>query len=719
MVEGDAEVELGSFVAVPFGKNEVRGVVWDLSPPEIELGKIKPVIKIENHIAPMQKNLRDFVDWVAKYSCFPKGSVLAMCMSVKDAFKEDAPKIGVILGDKVALSLVKMTEARTEIIDFVKDKPNKTITEIIAALGVSRAVIKGLIDKNVLLEVEIAPENSGSDGASFKEISLKKNELNFSVEQQKAVDILKNKVASQKYSVSVLDGVTGSGKTEVYFEAVRKALEQGQQALVLLPEIVLTTQLIERFERHLGISPTLWHSNLTLKQRRENWIAINNGSAKLLVGARSALFLPFQELGVIIVDEEHESAFKQEEGVMYHGRDMAIVRAKFEDVPCILVSATPSIETCLNLEVGKFEHIHLTERFGDAVLPAIQAIDMRQEKLEAKYFLSEPLRAALFENFEAKEQSLLFLNRRGYAPLTLCRKCGYRFQCDDCSAWLVEHRFRDRKSGTEKAFLQCHHCGITKSIPKECPECESEDNFAACGPGVQRLEEEVKEFLPDAVVTIMTSDLVGNVKESEQALSDINSGKTDIIIGTQMVAKGHHFPNLTLVGIVDADMGLEGGDLRAAERSYQLLHQVSGRAGRASKKGKVLIQSYMPENAVISAMLSGDRDKFIKSEIERRRNADMPPFIRLASIILAGKDEGAVKNAANEIVRSAPNLQGVRILGPAPAIIYMLRGNYRYRILVSASRNINIQKLVEKILGNCKLPSSVRVKVDIDPYSFM
>lgn len=552
-----------------------------------------------------------------------------------------------------------------------------------------------------------SPPKRKIKGKPEPEISVpNKNQL--SDAQYAAAEILINQ---KEYKVTLLDGVTGSGKTEVYFEAIAKRIADGKQALVLLPEIVLTSQLTRRFEKRFGFKPVEWHSGLTPARRRENWLKIIKGETKLIIGARSALFLPYPELGIIIVDEEHESAFKQEDGVVYHGRDMAIVRARIENIPIVLCSASPSIETMVNVRSGKYGYLHLPNRHGNAEFPEITAVDMRIEKLDSKHFLSSKLKEALLENMEYGEQSMLFLNRRGYAPLTLCRKCGYRFKCPECSAWLVEHKKPQR--------LSCHHCGYNSHIPKKCPSCEVENSFAACGPGVERVEEEVREFLPEARIAIMTSDNIENAKEAGGVIKDIEQGKIDIIIGTQMVAKGHHFPKLTLVGVVDADLGLAGGDLRAAEKSYQLLHQVSGRAGREDLRGRAIIQTYMPENPLFKALIKGNREKFLDEEIKLRKESNMPPFSRLAAIIISGKDENAVRNMAKKLAMNAPQIKGTRILGPAEAPIYMLRGNFRQRLLVIADRSISLQKLVNNWINKEKTPSTMRLKIDIDPYNFM
>ncbi len=707
-IPDDMELAVGSYVKVPFGNKHLNGVVWGLEDCTSDKSKVKEIISVHD-FPPMQQALRDLIDKTANYTLSKTGSILAMSISVPSVFEPDKPKIGYILCSTSLFPDKKFTDKQSRVIESMKDIEPLSVSDIAKNADVSDAVVRGLIKHNFLEQTEIIDIKTQSHKVEF----IDKYPVKLSDEQDKAANILCEMVSAHKYKTILLDGVTGSGKTEVYFEAAKQAILEGKQALILLPEIVLTTQLFERFTKRFGFSPTQWHSGLTPKKRKNNWREIISGEARIIIGARSALFLPYQKLGLIIVDEEHESAFKQEEGVIYQGRDMAVLRAYIENIAIILASASPSIETVVNVQSGKFDRIHLSNRHGEAVMPDIEPIDMRLEKLNAQHFISSKLKDKILENIEKNEQSLLYLNRRGYAPLTLCRKCGYRFQCKNCTSWLVEHR------GRYGTFLQCHHCGYSKSKVDKCPGCDNEGTLAACGPGVERIKEEIEEFFPQARTLIMTSDLIDTPKKAEKAVQDIENGVIDIIIGTQMVAKGHHFPKLTLVGVIDADVGLEGGDLRAAERSYQLLHQVSGRAGREELRGKALIQSYMPDNPVMQALVKGDRDGFILEEINRRKNSQMPPFGKLAAIIVSGRNEPDVKNTAINLAKSAPVSKGWQVLGPAPAPMFLLRGNYRYRLLVIADRRINIQKMLKEWLKGNKIPSSVRVKIDIDPYSFM
>ena len=532
--------------------------------------------------------------------------------------------------------------------------------------------------------------------------------VHFSPAQELTYQDLKTRL-DQGYSVSVLDGVTGSGKTEIYLELIAEVLRRQQQALVLLPEISLSPQMIERFEKRFGTSPSLWHSLLTPAQRRETWKQIIKGEAKVIIGARSALFLPYSNLGLIVVDEEHEQTYKQDEGAIYQGRDMAVVRASLDHIPVVLASATPSLETHYNCHQGRYHKVTLESRFGEASLPEIKIVDLKESK--SKEWISAPLFDEINKITSSGEQALLFLNRRGYAPLTLCSACGTKVECPFCTAWLVDHRVQGR--------LVCHYCGHAVAQLKECTSCHAKDSFVACGPGVERLAEEVAGRFPHLNYCIISSDIISNVQELDLVLSRIKNNEVTIIIGTQMIAKGHHFPHLTLVGVIDADLGLQGGDLRGSERTYQLLQQVGGRAGREHKSGKVWLQTYYPDHPVMQALVTGDREQFIRQELFMRESNLMPPFSRLAALILTGMDEDQVKQEALRLLSVVPKEMHVEILGPAPAPIYMIRGRYRWRILVKSPRNYNLQKFLKLWLYSVKLPSSIRLKIDIDPYNFL
>ena len=591
--------------------------------------------------------------------------------------------------------------------DLLRHAPY-TRKEICRGAGVGLSVVNTLITAGILKPI-VRPKKKyyAEPKGSFSKVAL-------TPEQETAAAELVRKVGNG-FSVTLLDGVTGSGKTEVYFEAVARALELGRQVLILVPEIALTTQWLGRFEKRFGVKPACWHSGLGQRERIDTWKAVSEGRGKVIVGARSALFLPYPDLGLMVIDESHDHSFKQEDVVNYQGRDMAVVRAKLEQFPLILSTATPDLETVCNVEDGKYDCVRLTSRYASAVMPDIKVIDLKKDKPQkgswGVSWLAPTLVDALKVNLEKNEQSMLFLNRRGYAPLTICRDCGHRIQCPNCTAWLTEHRSSGR--------LICHHCGYSMPIPKECPECHSEDGLTACGPGVERIAEEVSKRFPDARLAVISSDITSSLAEVSAVFERMEKGEVDILIGTQILAKGHHFPSLTLVGIVDADLGLMGSDLRATEQTYQLLSQVSGRAGRAEKKGTVYLQTLYPDNAVLKALLANDRNQFLDLEKQSRRILRMPPFGKLAAVIVSGANRDAAEKVAVWLGQTAPNNDYISTLGPASAPIYMLRGKYRYRLLLKTAKNIKIQEVLREWLRKISCPSNVRVEIDVDPYSFM
>ena len=695
------DLAAGDYVRVPLGKKETVGVIWALAGDEaLDPGKIK-YIQQKYSCPPMPDVHRQFIEWVARYTMADLGTVLKMSLSVPEALQAAKTIPAYTLPKKMP---TKLSSHRKKVLEFLADGVPRKAPDIAKQVGCSTTIIRAMADAG---QLQAAPL---STPAPCQITDVRVNTLTFSESQQQVADALKQQVAAKKYSATLLDGVTGAGKTEVYFEAVAEALKQGQQVLILLPEISLSAQFLERFERRFGVQPALWHSEVSPAQRRTTWAGVVEGKTKVVVGARSALFLPFAGLGLMIVDEEHDASYKQEEGVLYHARDMAIVRAHLGNIPVMLVSATPSLESMENVKQGKYHYLHLASRHAGAKMPAMHVIDLKVTPPGRGQFISPPLQKALLETFEAKEQSLLFLNRRGYAPLTLCRTCGYRFQCPSCAAWLVEHRHHTK--------MQCHHCGYTQPLPKLCPECNAEDSLAACGPGVERIQEEVQNLLPDARTLILASDVVTSPKMINDAVRQIEAHEVDVIIGTQIIAKGHHFPSLTCVGVVDADLGLSGGDLRAGERTFQLLHQVSGRAGRGEKPGRVYVQTYMPEQMVMQALIANDRDSFLEAESRERERAGMPPFGRLAALILSCPDELKLDMFCRTLAQKAPRFDDIRILGPAPAPLAFLRGKHRRRFLVKTDKSIALQKFLGEWLSAVKVPSAVQLKVDIDPQSF-
>ncbi len=720
------DVQDGDYVTVPLGGakgggREVPGVVWGAGAGDVPPEKLKEALE-RYDMPPMPAVHREFLDWVASYNMAAKGAVLKMALSVPKALEPATPVKAYRLSDDLRAGglddlnnpvikssshpvIHSLSPQRKKVLEILQDGTPRRPAEIAELAGVSAGVVTGMADKGLLEVVEL------HSAAPCRSPDCDRHGPALSDDQQAAAERICAHVRAGEFKVSLLDGVTGAGKTETYFEGVAQALKNNKQVLILLPEIALSNAFLDRFKSRFGCAPALWHSNLTPAQRRVTWRGVAEGEVKVVVGARSALFLPYADLGLIVVDEEHDPAFKQEEGVIYHARDMAVVRASMGKFPIVLVSATPSLETMHNAWNGRYEHLHLPGRFGGAALPDIHMIDLRADKPESGKFLAPSLVQKVAENLEAGEQTLLFLNRRGYAPLTLCRTCGHRMDCPRCTAWLVEHKARGR--------LECHHCGFMTPIPKSCPSCNDTDSFAACGPGVERIAEEVKAEFPEARVLVLASDTAENQEELSQMIRQVREHEVDIIIGTQIIAKGHHFPQLTLVGVVDADLGLQGGELRGSERVYQLLHQVAGRAGREEKKGRVYLQSYMPDHRIMKALAAGARDGFLEAEAQEREASGMPPYGRLAGIIVSGRDEAQVMEAARALGRSAPQGPGIRTLGPAEAPFYRLRGKYRRRLLVRADKNINIQKSIAAWIAGVKHPSTVRIQVDVDPQSFM
>ena len=697
------EVEPGTVVVAPLGPRQIVGIVWEeerLPTEPVPDSKLRPILA-GLPVPPLQAELRRLLEWTADYYCASLASVARMVLSSGAALRGPSTVTEYRLTGGLP---ERMTPQRLAAIEALEGE-QATLRELAGIAGVSEGVLRGLVNQGALEPVTVDCDRPYPRAdASFTAPEL-------TADQAEVAETLVASVRRGGFAPFLLDGVTGSGKTEVYFEAIAENLRNGRQTLVLLPEIALTEAFLRRFEERFGAAPVAWHSSLKSTERRRAWRAIASGEAQVVVGARSALFLPYANLGLIVVDEAHEVSFKQDDGVRYNARDVAVMRARFEEIPVILSSATPALESLQMAESGVYEKLVLPSRFGGAELPAIDTIDLTREKPERGRWLAPRLVEALRERLERGEQSLLFLNRRGYAPLTLCRHCGFRFKCPNCSAWLVEHRLSRR--------LACHHCGHETSPPDRCPECGEPDCLVACGPGVERIAHEVEELLPEARLAIATSDTLNSPDKAAEFVSQVEEGAVDVIVGTQLVTKGFHFPELTLVGVVDADLGLEGGDLRAAERTYQQIAQVAGRAGRGSKPGEVLIQTRHPEASVIAALAAGDRDAFYAVETEARRHAGAPPFGRWAAIIVSSEDEAEAREAAQRIGATRPELPDVAVLGPAPAPLSLLRGRYRYRLLLNARRSAELQRVIRDWLGALSFPQGVRIGVDIDPYSFV
>ncbi|KRS13169.1 primosome assembly protein PriA [Roseovarius atlanticus] len=696
---------LGAFVEVPLGPRKVLGVVWGAGAGDYELSKVRSVIRVLD-AAPMREELQAFIQKAADYTLTPLPAMLRLATR--------APG----LGDPPSMQKIyrlgegrpdRDTEARRKVIAVLEEYGGLgfTLKEVSDMAGVTSSVVKGLVKQGVVRE-----EDTPRD-APFPRLDPGRPGAELTEDQAVAAEALRAGLREGVFGTTLLRGVTGSGKTEVYLEAVAECIAQGRQALVLLPEIALTSEFLTRVQARFGVKPAEWHSGVTMTERRRIWKMVGQGQCQLVVGARSALFLPIQDLGLIVVDEEHDTSYKQEDGVLYNARDMAVLRGSLCSAQVVLASATPSLETWANAEAGKYRRLDLTSRFGPAVMPDLRAIDMRDERLASNAWVSPTLRAAVEARLARGEQSLLFLNRRGYAPVTICRACGHQVGCDHCDARMVEHRFLKR--------LVCHQCGETKPMPEACPACEVEGKLAAVGPGVERMAEEAVALFPQARVATLSSDMFGSARALKAQIEEIAAGGADIIVGTQLVAKGHNFPNLTLVGVIDADLGLQGSDLRAAERTFQLMRQVAGRAGRAEKAGVALLQTFQPEHPVIRAILTGDEEGFWRAEAGERQHAGVPPFGRMAGIILSSTDMQEAFDIGNALARNDAPIRavGAQVFGPAPAPVARIRGRHRVRLLVKAPKGVALQGALAQWIAPVKGSTQFRLAVDIDPQSFM
>lgn len=695
---------LGAFVEVPLGPRKVLGVVWGPGAGDFDYAKVRSVMRVLD-VAPMREEMQQFLTRAADYTLTPMSAMLRLATRAPGL--GDAPSMRKVyrLG---SADPTRVTDARTKVLDVLRDYGGLSFTmgELAEMAGVGNSVVKGLVKQGAVSE-EDAPRET-----PYPMLDPDYGGKELSADQAAGAEVLRAGLRSDTYGTTLLKGVTGSGKTEVYLEAVAECLCMGRQALVLLPEIALSGEFINRVEARFGFKPAEWHSGVTMTERRRCWKMVGQGGAQMVVGARSALFLPYQNLGLIVVDEEHDTSYKQEDGVLYNARDLAVLRAAINGAQVVLASATPSLETWANVEAGKYKRLTLNSRFGPAVMPQMSAIDMRAEELPGGKWVSPTLKAAITGRLEKGEQSLIFLNRRGYAPITLCRACGHQIGCDDCDARMVEHRFLKR--------LMCHQCGETKPMPTVCPHCEAEDRLSAVGPGVERMGEEVTALFPEARIVILSSDLYGSARAMKAHIEEIADGGADIIIGTQLVAKGHNFPQLTLVGVIDADLGLQGSDLRAAERTFQLMRQVAGRAGRAEKQGVAMLQTFQPEHAVIRSILAGDEEAFWAAEAAERKAAGVPPYGRMAGIILSSPNVEEVFDLGADMARRDGPLRaiGAQVFGPAPAPIARVRGRHRVRLLVKADKAAPLQRALTQWAGQFRLKGDLRMAIDIDPQSF-
>ena len=694
----------GAFVEVPLGPRKVLGVVWGAGEGGYDLSKVRSIIRVLD-APPMRDEMREFLVRAGAYTLTPMSAMVRL--ATRSPGLGDPPSMRTIYRRGTG-EPDRWTDARRRVVEVLDSYGGLafTLKEVADMAGVSTSVVKGLVKQGVVAE-EASPRDT-----AYPHLDPEVSPYDLTNEQKAAADALKAGVAARSYGTTLLKGVTGSGKTEVYLEAVGACLAAGRQALVLLPEIALTAEFLTRVEARFGARPAEWHSGVTMTERRRAWRMVSEGGAQLVVGARSALFLPFQDLGLIVVDEEHDTSYKQEDGVLYNARDMAVLRASLTKAQVVLASATPSLESWANADAGKYQRVTLTSRFGAAAMPDIHAIDMRDEGLPADRWVSKALVDQITRRIEAGEQSLLFLNRRGYAPVTICRACGFQIGCDHCDARMVEHRFLKR--------LVCHQCGESKPMPEACPSCDAEDRLAPVGPGVERLAEEVQALFPEARTSVLSSDVFGSARALKAEIERIASGDADIIIGTQIVAKGHNFPLLTLVGVIDADLGLQGSDLRAAERTFQLMRQVAGRAGRADKPGVAYLQTYQPGHPVIEAILSGDEEEFWKAEARERKQAGVPPYGRMAGIVLSSPDVQEVFDIGRILASRQEPLSriGAQVFGPAAAPIARIRGRHRVRLLVKAEKSAPLQEALAAWVGQVKMPSNLRLSIDIDPQTF-
>ncbi len=706
----DEYLQVGQLVLVPFGREEHIGIVYKTGKTanidDKKIKKIKEIIKLPL----ISFKLISFIEKVAQYNLASKGLVLKMVLGQKtnQLPKQKIQLLGLNIKNK-NLDGIRITENRKAVFSLLDNNVELDKEAIIEKTGVSDSVINAMIKSGFLYKKDVLI----NEEAPLQQVNLRK-QVELTDEQQLASDILIKKV-NNGFSATLLDGITGSGKTEVYFEAVAEALKLNKQVLVLVPEISLTTQWLKRFEKRFGVIPFIWHSEVGVREKAKTWKAVSQNNAKVVVGARSALFLPYADLGIIVVDESHDHSFKQESLVNYQGRDMAVLRSHLEQVPIILSTATPDLETLVNVDEAKYDCVKLRKRYAKATLPEIKIIDIKKDKPQkgtwGVSFIAPTLVDELKKNLERGEQSMLFLNRRGYAPLMICRDCGHRIQCPHCTAWLSEHRITGE--------LVCHHCGYKMHTPKRCPHCASEDGLTACGPGVERIAEEVKNRFPTAKVEILSSDITSNYKEISEVIKKTSNKEVDILIGTQILAKGHNFPDLTLVGVIDADLGLMGTDLRSTEQTFQLLSQVAGRAGRGERKGIVYLQTLYPDNLILDAVIKHDREAFIDIEKSSRLMLKMPPYGKLAAVIISSTNNELAETTAYLLGKCAPRTDNIQTFGPAPAPLSLLRGKYRYRLLIKTSKNINIQEVIKKWMSMVKIKSNVRVDVDINPYSFM
>ena len=708
------DADIGSFVRCTVMKRQYIGVIIGVGDSNLDKSKIKPIIEVCN----LGRLSADDIDWIFKMSqwtLMAPGAVLRLIINVPDAFN---PPVVEQLYSYNFDTTIKMTESRQRICDAFQsnDNDSMSVNDIINIAHVGTSVVKNMIKNGVLIPVDSREKTS----ETYKYDYFDTGSVVLNDEQQSAANAIADAMNKNEFSVHLLDGITGSGKTQVYFDSVLRAYNNGKSVLLMMPEIALTAQFMDRFTKRFGAPPVVWHSNLTAARRRNIWRGVAKGDIRIVVGTRSALFLPWQNLGLIVVDEEHDTSYKQEDMGNYHARDMAILRGKIAKFPIVLASATPSFETLHNVALGKYIRLRLMSRFGGAQLPTIETIDMRIERPESyrpdkdstqetQGYLSPTLCDAISENLNQHKQVMLFINRRGFAPIVQCKKCGWVAECPDCSIGLNYHKHLGK--------LVCHMCGKMSDLPNKCPQCGNDVSMR--GAGLEKIEQEISVKFPNATVALVSSDTIISRESLERVVHKMENGEIDIIIGTQILAKGHHFPNLTLVGVIDADMGLFGTDFRAGEHTFQQLFQVAGRAGRGEFPGRVLLQTYQPEHPVITAICAGNRDEFMESDMQSRRAAKMPPFGQLIAVIVESDKEQVLQKYCKQLSNVAPNLVGGKIMGPIAAQIYQIRNWYRMRFLISGDARANLQPIVRAWLDKIKQPANVRVKIDVNPQNFM
>ncbi len=705
-----APAAIGTFVGVRVMNRICVGIVWGIGDSGLPHDKIKDVSLVYDAKIPV--NDMQWILRMSEWTLIPMGMVLRLIVNIPDAFSP--PRTEQLYSFNFD-SNARITQNRQAIMDAFASNDNDpmTVADIQNIARVSPSVVRTMIKNGGLIPGAQREKNIDTCIFTYQDLgNIKLNE-----QQQNAADAIGESIESGGFSVYLLDGITGSGKTQVYFDSAWRAYSQGKSVLLMMPEIALTAQFMSRFESRFGAPPVVWHSNLTAARRREIWRGVLNGKIKIIVGTRSALFLPWQDLGLVVIDEEHDTSYKQEDMGNYHARDMAILRAKISGFPVVLASATPSAETLENVNIGKYKSLRLTSRYGGAQLPEITTIDLRENRptsymigdVEQTGYLSPLLCDALSETLAQGHQAMLFINRRGFAPIVQCKKCGWTATCQECSVGMTYHKRIGK--------LLCHMCGRTAPLSKVCPDCGCDVSMR--GIGLEKIQEEVTARFPNVRTALVSSDVITSRQVLERLVKQLEDGEIDIVIGTQILAKGHHFPNLTLVGIVDSDMGLFGTDFRAAEHTFQQLFQVAGRAGRGKYAGRVLLQTYQPTHPVLTAICSGDRDGFMRTDMMGRKAAQMPPYGMLIAIIIEGQKEAVLQKYCQDLATAAPILHGAKIMGPITAQIYQIRNWYRMRFLVAGGTNMALQPVIERWISKVKQPVNIRVKIDVNPINFM